>query len=84
MKIVKAVITLLLVCNSLFLHCQYRNDSKWNNGTKYAIAGFNNLNLEVGYSWVNPDSYGLEVSSEFQNLGNLIIGPKLTLKKFFY
>jgi hypothetical protein len=42
------------------------------------------LNLEVGYSWVNPDSYGLEVSSEFQNLGNLIIGPKLTLKKFFY
>lgn len=83
-KKVKALITILLICNSFFLHCQYRNDSKWNNGTKYAVAGFNTLNLELGYSWVNPDSYGLEVSSEFLNFDNLLIGPKLTLKKFFY
>lgn len=80
----KALITILLICNSFSLHCQYRNDSKWNNGTKYAVAGFNTLNLELGYSWVNPDSYGLEVSSEFLNFKNTTIGPKFTLKKFFY
>lgn len=84
MRIVKSVVTMLLVCTSLFLYCQRRQYSDWNNGLKYAIAGFNALNLEVGYSWVNPDSYGLEVSSEFQNYRNFTIGPKLTVKKFFY
>lgn len=84
MRIFKSVVTMLLVCTSLFLYCQRRQDSDWNNGIKYSIAGFNTLNLELGYSWVNPDSYGLEVSSEFQNFDKLLIGPKLTMKKFFY